>query len=202
VTWDTVEDHLKLEHLLNLYTKPILIGFSGKLGSGKDTCADIMVKHRNFERRSFATRVRATVAGLTGLRLKDVSSRESKKIVPSGFTYTIGQLLQIVGAGMKQLICSDVWITPVISSCGARCLITDCRYPEEASAIEAKGGFVIRIEGDPARIRELNEDGRDLNHPSETALDDYSFELVIENSGSLEQLEEKLLVTVVTKLYS
>ena len=33
--------------------KPIIIGISGKIGSGKDTLADLIIKHSGFEKKSF-----------------------------------------------------------------------------------------------------------------------------------------------------
>tara|TARA_R110001606_G_scaffold19453_1_gene71318 strand:- start:2634 stop:3476 length:843 start_codon:yes stop_codon:yes gene_type:complete len=64
-------------------------------------------------------------------------------------------------------------------------IITDVRFPNEAQAIKDKGGIVIRVER-PQLIE------RDFEHPSETALDDYKFDEVIENNGSIEELIEKV----------
>jgi len=63
-------------------------------------------------------------------------------------------------------------------------IITDCRFPNEADAVKKHGGVVIRI-------TRPGENKGDL-HPSETSLDNYQFDYVIENDGSLDQLEVKV----------
>lgn len=68
-------------------------------------------------------------------------------------------------------------------------IITDVRFPTEVEAIEKRGGVVIRIN------REVERD----NHPSETMLDDYKFDYVVENNGTKEELYRSL-VDIYTKL--
>ena len=70
-------------------------------------------------------------------------------------------------------------------------IITDCRFPNEAKAIKARGGILIRINRpqylDNGLVIRKNE------HLSETSLDDYDgFDHVIENDGSIEELVEKV----------
>jgi len=81
-------------------------------------------------------------------------------------------------------------------------MITDCRFENEVKAIEDVDRIVIRVNGDPAKIRELNLDQRDLNHVPETALDDYPFKYVINNNGTLEEYERKVLEIVIPYMYS
>lgn len=62
-------------------------------------------------------------------------------------------------------------------------LITDCRFIDEAEAIKARNGIIIR----------LNRDGGpQLDSESETELDDYTFDYVVDNNGTLEELYFKL----------
>lgn len=65
-------------------------------------------------------------------------------------------------------------------------IITDTRFPNEANAIKRAGGYIIRV----------NRPGYGPvnNHPSETSLDEYKFDYVIENSGGLKELLDKVLV--------
>lgn len=88
-------------------------------------------------------------------------------------------------------------------------IITDCRFPNEAKAIEERGGILIRVER-PDRRRALCPDcgktereqadgcheafcykGRP-QHASETALDNYPFKHTIYNNGTIEELIEKV----------
>ena len=51
----------------------------------------------------------------------------------------------------------------------------------------------MRIEGDPTVARLENRDKRDLNHISETDLDNYQhFDYILYNDGSLQELSQKV----------
>jgi hypothetical protein len=62
-------------------------------------------------------------------------------------------------------------------------VITDVRYPNEADAIRAAGGALIRI------VRPGADDGD--THASETALDDYADDITIVNQFDLDTLREE-----------
>lgn len=69
-------------------------------------------------------------------------------------------------------------------------VITDIRFPNEADAVLAKGGIVLRIER-PKKTSSEKE------HESETALDNYQkFTDIIQNNSTKESLLEKLKVYV------
>jgi hypothetical protein len=59
-------------------------------------------------------------------------------------------------------------------------IITDTRFPNEAEAIKQAGGFIIRVN--------RKTDVEEQLHPSETALDDYTFDYEIDNNGSMKDL--------------
>lgn len=68
-------------------------------------------------------------------------------------------------------------------------IITDCRFTNEAKAIKDRGGIMIRVN------REDITGQHKLNpHNSETALDDYNFDYVIDNFGTIEELIAKVRV--------
>lgn len=70
-------------------------------------------------------------------------------------------------------------------------LITDVRFPNEASAIKSKGGIVIRIER-PSLISTST-------HESETALDNYKdFDYMLQNDGNVYDLMVKLNSIITT----
>jgi len=88
-------------------------------------------------------------------------------------------------------------------------IITDVRFPNEAKAIKDRGGIVIRVnrgkqcgsceseftkgsECPNCRSGNWVHGNIDSTHPSETALDDYEFDYVIENDGSLDELITKI----------
>lgn len=68
-------------------------------------------------------------------------------------------------------------------------IITDCRFPNEAQAIKDKGGIVIRVNRPDYSIQITEVK---LKHPSETSLDNWEFDYVIENNGTIEELIHKV----------
>lgn len=65
-------------------------------------------------------------------------------------------------------------------------VITDTRFPNEAKAIKERGGIIIRV------IRPGIEAIND--HPSETSLDDWNFDYVINNDKDIENLIDQMQV--------
>jgi hypothetical protein len=63
-------------------------------------------------------------------------------------------------------------------------IITDTRFENEAQAIKDRLGIVIRVENKNITSTQ--------SHPSETALDNWEFDYVIDNSGSIEELSDKV----------
>jgi len=61
--------------------------------------------------------------------------------------------------------------------------ITDMRFPNEYDAIKSRNGIVIRINRPGVPVN---------NHPSETALDNFKFDYVINNDGTLEDFKIKV----------
>jgi dephospho-CoA kinase len=63
-------------------------------------------------------------------------------------------------------------------------IITDCRFKNELEAVKQRGGITIRVN--------TNRCGVVSNHPSETDLDNATFDYLIDNSGSIEDLIDKV----------
>ena len=118
------------------------------------------------------------------------------------------KLLQLLGteAG-RQIIHPNIWVNALfadykgkylsatddmknpVEMCFPNWIITDVRFPNEVQAIKDRGGIVIRVN----RHDENGMPHKTLNnHSSETALDNYNFDYVIENEGSIEELVQKI----------
>jgi hypothetical protein len=65
--------------------------------------------------------------------------------------------------------------------------ITDMRFPNEMKAVKERKGVTIRVSRTGIHTPKIE----DL-HPSETALDDCEFDYHIDNSGTIEDLIEKV----------
>lgn len=70
-------------------------------------------------------------------------------------------------------------------------IITDCRFPNEAQAVKEKNGIIIRVNR-PSKDIQTTE--VKFKHVSETALDMWKFDYVIENEGSVEDLISKVKI--------
>ena len=183
----------------------IIIAISGKIGSGKDTIADLIIDaYPMFERKAFATRVKEVVTVLTNTTLEQNSTQEGKSYIPPGFTDSLGRLQQKIGEGMKHIFSEDIWVKCLLEDkTNHHLLITDCRHRVEANYIKKKGGYIIRINGDPANIGKLNHANRDLNHKSEIDLDDYEgFDYVIDNSNISKDELKTIVIDIVKSIIS
>jgi hypothetical protein len=166
----------------------MIIGLSGKIGSGKDTFAEILIKYLDdinitAEKKSFAYKLKQIVALLTGTDISTQLSQEGKKVIDPIFNMSYGEMQQKIGTdAMRNGLIDDIWIKALFADYkeGNTWIISDVRFKNEAEAIFKKGGFLIRMEGDPSGVR--TNSNRDLTHPSETDLDDFKdFHFIIHN---------------------
>lgn len=155
----------------------MIIGISGKIGSGKTYTAKY-IKNKllqyNFEKKSFGYNVKKIVSFLTGIPMTTILSRKAKSIYLSEWNMTLGEMFQNIGTeALRDNFHSDVWILSMFAKYNdnKNWIIDDVRFSNEAKKIKELGGILIRLEGDPKGVRK--KDIRKKNHKSETMLDDY-----------------------------
>jgi hypothetical protein len=166
-----------------------LIGISGKKRRGKDTAA--LYLHTLLDRDDTKTMYWATglkqlsadMLGLPPYHFHNDANKEAEYEVASGVFMTGRKFLQVFGTDcVRDNIHQDFWVFQGMKEFEARpekvIIIPDTRFPNEYKAIKDAGGYVIRIE------RILPVAPGDL-HESETALDEYDFDLVVSNNGEL-----------------
>ena len=84
-------------------------------------------------------------------------------------------------------------------------IITDMRFPNEMEAVKKRGGITIRVNrpcnicGGSGYHKMSCPVSKSGEHLSETSLDKAEFNYVIENSGSIEELIEKVRKILVTE---
>ena len=78
-------------------------------------------------------------------------------------------------------------------------IVTDMRFPNELEAVKSRGGITIRVNRDLSHLYHAAIQNGDMKpsdvygqHPSETALDNASFNYTIDNTGTIEELIEKV----------
>lgn len=192
---------------------PTLIGISGRIHAGKDTVGMIIqlldtrahynldIALENFHLyddfskwkiKKFAGKLKIIAGMLTGVPPLRFESQDFKNSTmgPEWDNMTYRTFLQRLGTeAVRMNLHTNAWVnaTMVDYVPGQQWLVTDVRFPNEAQAIKDAGGIVIRVDRNP---REL-EDAFNL-HASETALDDWAFDHVIRNYGTLQQLEREV----------
>lgn len=116
------------------------------------------------------------------------------------------KLLQLLGteAG-RQIIHPNIWCNALMKDYRDKVdfdkslppnknwIITDCRFPNEAKAIEDRGGVMIRVIRSCSicglyKGHKMSCPNNKLEHESETALDNYEFPFTILNNGTLQDL--------------
>ena len=187
----------------------MIIGISGKAGSGKDTAAKMLevlyanpdISYEDFSNRKyknfadiqivhFADILKETVQVLFGIGEWETNTQEGKKTTIEWIGKTVRELLQGVGQGLRDAIDPNLWIKVLFANTEnwSNYIIADVRYPNEVYAIKKRNGVLIRIDRKGAGAG---------NHSSETALDDYKeWDVHIENNGSLESLFEAMKVFI------
>lgn len=172
--------------------KNIIIGISGKVGSGKDTVAHFIKQHdSSFQTKAFAYKLKKIVSLLAGCDFELTLTQEGKNVYIEQFGKTVGEMLQEVGTNaLRDNFDKNVWINGLFTDLkpGNNYIITDVRFKNEADILKQKGAFLVRVN------RPINptaeKSGRDLTHSSEVDLDDYDkFDAIIENKGTLDELE-------------
>ena len=172
-----------------------LIGLSGRRGSGKDTVARLIQQlqpQRIWQVRSFGDSIKSVCAALTGEEVAPYYTQRGKAELVPTFKRTRGEMLQQVGQALRvwePLVWVDAFLAALPPD--AFVLVPDVRFANEADPIRARGGLMLRVEGDP--LHQRGDGTRDDNHPSETALDDYPhFAATIHNNGSRDDLTRQV----------
>jgi len=199
-----------------------VIGISGKIGSGKDTFAELLAEQLNgkVERYALADKLRLITEIISGIRMTTTHevnkpfcneirnyTQDQKNIVIKEFNKTIGETLQLVGTDLfRDNYDTDIWVKSFFNeeldgklNDGKIIVVPDVRFVNEANYILQEGGYLIRLEGDPMSVRENSL--RDLNHISETDLDDYTnFSKVIYNDKRDIQVLKKVINDLIIEL--
>ena len=169
----------------------MIIGLNGYSRSGKDTVADIIrTIDPQFKRKAFADKLKEVCSVITGIPVENFHNQEFKDRHLHGYNCTIREFLQIVGTDGLRRIWPDIWVRALFDTFysltdkrSTKWVITDCRFPNEAEVVKSYGGIVVRVNrGLPANL-----------HTSETALDHWKFDHVIDNNGTIEELHQKVL---------
>lgn len=172
---------------------PKIIGlYSPAPGSGKSTAAAMLSEILGAPVKPFAAPLKATVhaflhaAGYSHAQIAMIAKdyKEARLEAIAGHP-TYRHLVQTIGTDWgRNLIDWNVWVCMWKFTAGETTIADDMRFENEYATIKELGGecWMIRRPG-----QENNG-----THASEGRLDDFQFDCIIENNGSLEDLRVKV----------
>lgn len=166
----------------------MIIGISGKLKSGKSTLTSYLAEY-GFEELLFAGGLKDMICTLLGVDRDTLNSQEFKETEIPWVGTTPRKLMQTLGTEWGRAINPNLWVNHTLQQARflPKVVISDVRFPNELQALHDINAITVRI------VRDIEREGPEHQHPSETALDHVNnklFDVVIDNNGSLEDLRK------------
>lgn len=168
----------------------MLIAITGHKFSGKSTVARLLHNATGYKVVSFADKLKditCILSGCTRADLEDYNFKETQ-LVPDYLRPYCGNVkkptfrafLQHFGGEVMRGVNDNIWIDCTLSNCGKDCIISDCRFPNEAKAVKARGGIVIKVVRPDVKASD--------SHQSETRIDEIDADYTLWNDTTLENL--------------
>jgi hypothetical protein len=178
-----------------------IIALSGYGTCGKDTIADILVSDYGFTKYAWADTLRLAVealnpivawdeqAGSGPIRYVDALNQYGYNEAKARFP-EFRRVLQYLGTDVgRKLIDDNVWVDATFKriqrerSLSDNIVIPDTRFKNEAFAVQTRPeskNYIVRVNRPGV--------GPVTDHPSETDLDDWDFDYIINNNGTIDDL--------------
>jgi hypothetical protein len=198
-----------------------VIGFTGSIGSGKDTAADYLCNFHEFKRDSFASTLKDAVAAVFKwnrelLEGRTKASREWREQVDQWWAERLNipdltprWVLQNWGTEVCRIgFHDDIWIASLenkLRQAADDIVISDVRFPNEIQSIKNQNGIMVRVKRGPDPdwfpIAIMANNGsieakaklKELDvHASEYSWVGSEFTKVIENDGTIQELYDKI----------
>ncbi len=139
----------------------MLIGFSGKKGSGKSYFAEYLVNNKLFIKLSFASPLKEITKILFNLSDEDVKDPIKKELINPKFNASPRELMQWLGTDImreefnkKFNYSGSIWIDSIkdkvktLLDNNKDVVIDDVRFQNEVDMIHSLGGIVINLRND------------------------------------------------------
>jgi len=166
----------------------MIIGISGKRGVGKTLAQSHIVNNHGFKPVSFAKPLKDMAKTMFKFTENDLTVPKKKESPWNKHDWSPREFLIHLGEFMR-FHENDYWLNQGIADCvdpvKNNYVFDDVRYKNEAEAIKKLGGVILRVE----RYEKHNPYGKNLDTPSETDLDDYKHDYVVEKMWNVKQEE-------------
>lgn len=183
----------------------MLIGITGKIGSGKTTASRYLCNHWFFKEYTMAEPLK-DIAKIFGFNEAELYGTQAQKLkIHPKWGISAREFLQKVGTDLfrdklrevipdmkiEKSIWCDIFKLKYNKDCST--VVSDIRFVDEAQTIKELGGFIIHIERDSI----LNEMASAhmasaLTHRSELEMKDIEPDFYINNNGDVQQLYKEL----------
>lgn len=165
---------------------PVIVGFAGKKGSGKNFAASVVKQLAidegfTVEEMAFADPIKAMLKHGLGLTDKQLNNQDLKNVIDMRYHQTPRQMMQSLGTDWgRYLVNFDIWLVRmrqrIAESNADVILVTDVRFDNEAHLVRSLGGYIAEI------IKPVGIDQDNDNHESEKGITLLSNDYMIPNS--------------------
>lgn len=183
----------------------MIIAIHGKAGSGKDTVGKMIQQYeKSFEIRKFADKLKDIICIILNCGREELEDRTFKESKIDWLNLSVRELMQFIGTELfREQIHPDIWVKLLMNDYREigkydyskddfvvsypNWVITDLRFKNVYLYLKNNYKNVVFIK--------INRPGiKSLNHSSEFDLegDDITWDYVIENDGTLEELSKKV----------
>lgn len=173
----------------------MLVGLNGESRSGKDSVAQILVRKYGFTQVALATAIRNILLDLdpwvhlNNGTLVELSVLHSNcggdwDEIKARSRDSVEWMIKL-GQSARSHVSEDVWLQaafPFGERLSGNIVVSDIRQPNEVVFLHRHGGLLWRIERPGTEKRGMDD-----------LLKNVSIDAIIDNSGTIEQLEEILL---------
>ncbi|MGY5350424.1 deoxynucleotide monophosphate kinase family protein [Bacillus subtilis] len=172
------------------------LAFTGRIASGKDAATNYVVTMHDFQPFTFSSKGKSLFYDLfpemqykhkPRQPMRDFINGITELPVPGAESVWVDYEFRKINDYIKRQCCRP-----------ANVLITDIRKPIEYDRVRAEGFKIVRIVApeslriERAKKRGDKFDAADLEHATETAVDDFEVDYEITNDGTIDELYAKL----------
>jgi hypothetical protein len=170
------------------YPEKILIGITGRFGTGKSSLAALLADQiPGAQVVAFADALKGDIHRLLEPALdRALTPEEIERLKPT----CLGPIYQGYGELLRQWYGADYWVERLAEALPARAIVADVRYPNEVDWLKRRGGLLIVVRGPNRRP----DDTRSPDHPSEAFVEHCArrADVHCSNDGSLGSLRAQV----------
>ena len=184
----------------------MILGLSGKKGSGKDTVADYLCERYDFVKYGFGDPIKEVARTMFNFSESQLYGSDKETVDPN-WGISPREFFQKFGTDYGQFIFPEhfpnlfkdiqprefwvkrflVWyLEQLEKNPQIKVVISDVRFIHEFNFIKKNNGYVIKIK------RDLMDEDRHLSENELDNMEDSDFNGIINNNGSLEDLYRKV----------